>query len=118
MYDIPDSFDPQVFVGRALESITFAVNVVTFVFETSAVLSLQFGYSFRFGEGQASSSETVPVAATRVLDLIGLRVETCRIFRKRELVIGFSGGAQLRCLESPAPFESYIIQVGGDEWIV
>ena len=118
MYDIPDSFDSQVLVGRVLESITFAVNVVTFVFESAAVLSLQFGYSYRLRDGQASSSETVPVTATGVLDLLGRQVETCRIFRNRELVIGFSGGAQLRCLETPEPFESYIIQVGSDEWVV
>jgi hypothetical protein len=105
-------------VGRVPESITVAVNVVTFVFEASAVLSVQFGYSFRLREGESPSVERLPVRGTRVLDLLGMRVETCRVFRNRELVIGFPGDGQLRCLETPDPFESYIIQVGSDEWVV
>ena len=118
MYDLPDSFDTSLFVGRVLETITFACNVIVFTFEPHAVLSVQYAYSYRLGKNHTARTEFLPVASTSVVGLVGSRVESCKVFRKRELVIGFAQGGQLRCLETNEPYESYIIQVDSEEWVV
>lgn len=118
MYDLPESFDANRFVDRVLETIGFASNVVTFTFEPQAVLSIQYGYSYRTEQSHPIRTEFVPVGETSVVSLMGASVESCSVFRKRELVIRFTRGGRLRCLETAEPYESYIIEVDGEEWVV
>jgi hypothetical protein len=118
MYGLPSDFDPDIFVGRELETISFAVNVVVLAFANRLTVSVSGSLPYRAPGEKEMAVNRPPVAQTSLVSLVGRRVVTCELKSSRELILRFEGDGSLTLLDDSETYESYIVSTGDREIIV
>lgn len=123
MYEIPDDFDPNTFVGCELELVSFSVNTVYLSFDRTGGLSITI-------EGETSHEyvddhgvllvrpETVPAAETRLVQLLGKTVVAATVESHVDLRLQFDDHQVLRCLGASKQYEMYHIAAGQRQIVV
>lgn len=118
MYGLPSDFDPQIFVGRELESITYAVNVIVLSFSDQLIVSVAGAVPYRIGKDAEPSSDRPPAGRTKLVSLVGRSVQTFDLKSPRELVLGLGGEACVTLLDDADNYECYQISTREREIIV
>lgn len=118
MYGLPSDFDPQIFVGRELETITYGVNVIVLVFDDRLTVSISGSLSYSVADGADIAVDRVPVSHTSLVRLAGRRVEKFDLRSPQELVLRFEGGGHVTLLDDSELYECYLINNGDDEIVV
>lgn len=118
MWGLPDKFDYTPFVGRELESVSFAVNAVHFSFGSGCSVTTDVSYSYQFGGDVVVTLERVPPARSRVMQLAGRTIVGVNQEGKGTLVLLLNDGARLVFHEEQLPYESYRFVCGGKEVFV
>ena len=120
MYELPDDFDPTVFVGRTLERLSFTLNTLDLAFDGDVSIRV-LGEVWHCGgddRGQWYDGATLPVRVSRLMDLLGVAVIGGEIEDRSTLVLRFANGQTVRCVEDGDHYESYHLSIGEREIIV
>ncbi|MDQ6745607.1 MAG: hypothetical protein M3Z27_06300 [Actinomycetota bacterium] len=132
MYGLPTDFDPQIFVGRELETVTYAAGVIVLSFAAplgvtgtlaarvaaqSPPISVSVSGSLPYrANGEADLAvDQQPVVQTSLVSLIGRAVFAFELKSPRELVLAFEGGGCLTLLDDCDRYEAYTINTGDRE---
>jgi hypothetical protein len=118
MYGLPNDFDPGLFVGRQLETITYAVNVIVLAFASHLTVSVSGSLPYRAAAGAHTEVDRPPVSGTRLVSLIGRSVVGFDLKSPRQLILEFDGGGSLTLLDDSDTYESYLISTGEGEIVV
>jgi hypothetical protein len=118
MYGLPDDFDPSVFVGRRLESITFAENVIVLTFSESVTVSISGTVLYQEAAGVPQRRERPLTTHTSFVGAVGRAVEATDLKSPRELILRLGGGFLIKLVDDSDEYESYIISFGDREIIV
>ena len=118
MYGFPNDFDPQVFVGRELETITYAVNVIVLAFADRLTVSASGSLSYRVANDAETGVDRPPVIRTSLVNLVGRTVLAAELKSARELVLEFDGEGSVTLLDDADTYECYLITIGDREIIV
>jgi hypothetical protein len=118
MYGLPSDFDPHIFVGRRLEAITFAENVIVLAFDEQLTVSVSGSVPYRGAADAELSVDTPPVPTTTLVTLVGGVVAATDLRSPRELILQFEGGASATLLDDSDDYESYLINTGTREIVV
>lgn len=118
MYGLPADFDPSVFVGRDLESVTFAVNTIVLSFSDRLAVSISGRVPYRGPKSAESGVDDPPVSRTTLTTLVGHKVRGFDLLSPRELVLDFGDGGSITLLDDSDTYESYLINTGDREIIV
>jgi hypothetical protein len=118
MYGFPKDFDPLIFVGRELETITYAVNVIVLVFADRLTVSASGSLSYRIANDAETGVDRPPVIRTSFVSLVGRTVLAAELKSTRELVLEFDGGGSVTLLDDAGIYECYLISIGDREIIV
>jgi len=113
VYGIPSDFDPQIFVGATLTTVTFAQFSVRLEFETYDELALTMEGSYRHsGPADAGWHDEVeiPTRESRLMQLAGRDVEAAEVESLQTLALFFSDGQALSVLDDAEDRESFQIQ--------
>jgi hypothetical protein len=118
MYGLPRDFDPQIFVGRELETITYAVNVIVLAFAERLTVSVSGSLPYRTGPGVNPAVDRPPVPHTELVGLVGRTVVGTQLRSSRELVLDLEGGGFVTLLDDSETYECYLINTGDREIVV
>lgn len=118
MYGFPNDFDHRVFVGRELETITYAVNVIVLAFADRLTVSASGALSYRVASDAATGVDRPPVVCTSLVNLVGRTVLEAELKSARELFLEFDGGGSVTLLDDAGRYECYLISTGDREIIV
>ncbi len=118
MYGLPDDFDPDVFLGRRLESVTFAVNVVVLGFSDQLTVSISGTVVYQESPDSGERREQPPAVQTSLIAAVGRAVETTELKSPRELVLWLEKGFRLVLLDDSDMYECYLISLGDREIVV
>jgi hypothetical protein len=122
MYDIPEDFDPSVFVGTTLQLISFSFNTIHFRFETPMLthhlVSVFQAVSYRKPGGDFSGVK-VRDRSSDLMELLELSVVACTIGDTegvRDILnLEFDGQYALRFGGQRDGYEEYSVQIGDRE---
>ena len=118
MYGLPSDFDPQIFVGRQMERVTFAVNVIAISFDNQLTVSVLGSLPYRPAGELENLVDRPPALRTRLVSLVGRNVVAFDLKSPRELNLEFEGGASITLLDDSDSYECYLINTGKHEVIV
>lgn len=119
MYGFPSDFDPQVFVGRQLESVAYATGVIVLSFDGGVVVSASAPISFRLpDEGVDTVDEPYGSSSGRLVHLASARVESAELPTQQELLLRFRGGGTLKLVDADEHYESFLVNDGKREFAV
>jgi hypothetical protein len=121
MYGLPDNFDPNVFVGRTLERLSFTTNTLRLSFDgdISIIVESEVRHEGRDGRGaEWVDSNAVPVTESRMMHLLGIVIARAEVAGRGTLVLEFTNGHTLRCVEDSDEYECYQLRIGATEIIV
>ncbi len=119
MYGLPNNFDPQIFVGRQLETVTYAVNVIVLAFADGLTVSVSGSLPYRVaGDAGVGEVDRPPVLRTGLVVLVGRTVLAFDLKSPRELSLRFKGGGSITLLDDADTYECYLISTGDREIIV
>jgi hypothetical protein len=118
MYGLPTDFDPQVFVGRQLDRITFAVNVIVLAFSDQLTVSVLGSLPYRVAATIEPSVDRPPVSCTSLVSIAGRSVVAFDLKSRRELVLELEGGASITLIDDSDSYECFLIYNGAREIIV
>ncbi|HLQ15028.1 MAG TPA: hypothetical protein VK256_04125 [Candidatus Eisenbacteria bacterium] len=118
MYGLPNDFDPQIFVGRRLETVTFAVNVIVLAFGDQLTVTILGSLPY-FPAGDVEIRvDRPPVSSTSLVSVVGRNVVAFDLKSPRELILEFEGRASITLLDDSDSYESYLIKTGKREIVV
>jgi hypothetical protein len=106
MYGIPSDFDPRVFVGRTLISVTFAENLIAFNFDDGVLVTAEGEVEYVVGAGEPAISEWPPIYyglpwRSGLAVLVGRAVVSCSVASGKVLHIFLSGVANSDSATNP-----------------
>ncbi len=122
MYGLPEDLDLSFFIGKRLDTITFAEFVMHFNFEGNVSVTLESSFQHQrrldvekhwFGVQQS-----VPVAHSGVMQLVGRSVLSATGDKEGTLTLTFDDGQVLCLFEERKPYESYQITEGENLYVV
>lgn len=116
MQGFPDDLDVSAFVGRRLDSVTFAEFIAVLDFERGASVTI-LGHSSLWNARDAWIASECEGRHAGLLELIGHTCSALHIPDKRTMRIEFDTG-QVLVLQDDDHYESVHIRCGGREYIV
>jgi hypothetical protein len=117
MNGIPHDFDPAVFVGHKLISVTFAENLINLTFDQAVMVTVLSSISYRDAKTGEQGTDQPPVSRTSLVSLLGQDVAASRVESKQQLVIELDDG-ELVLRDDSQRYESFIIRVHDREIVV
>ena len=117
MYGLPDDFDPGVFVGRRLESITFAENVIVLTFSEAVTVSIAGTVLYQEAADTPQRRER-PLTTHTGLVGAGGAVESTELKSPRELILRLEKGFLVTLVDDSDEYESYLIALSDREIVV
>ncbi|MGB9377097.1 MAG: hypothetical protein WCB04_06240 [Mycobacteriales bacterium] len=118
MYGLPANFQPTIFEGRQLTSVTFAENVIHLNFDEELSVSVLDAVAYRNASDNDEMVDAPPLASTSLVSLVGQYVTAGRVESSRQLLLELEGGGWLRLTDNSEMYESFIITIDGKETIV
>ena len=118
MYGLPDDFDPNIFVERQLESVTYGVNVIVLAFANRLTVSISGSLPYSVDEHAEVRVDRPPVLSTVFVSLVGRIVRSFDLKSPRELILKFEGGGSVTLLDDEEMYECYLINTGEREIVV
>jgi hypothetical protein len=121
MYGLPKDFDGSFFIGREVGHVSFTANTVFVSFdnaEVSITILSSFEHRTSAQGGGPEIVETVPVAESKLMQLIGHSVEAVEATTEGTLTLRFEHGHILRCFDDTTNYECYWVTHGADQIIV
>lgn len=118
MYGLPSDFDPRMFLGRQLLSLTFAVNLIGLAFDEGVNVTVLGSVAYRHSLQSTVSIDSPPVTRTTLVRLVGDVVVASEARSRRELILRFERGGSVTLLDDSDEYESYVINEGDREIIV
>lgn len=118
MYGLPEHFDGLFFVGCEVQMVAFAPNMVQVIFDKEIAIGIHSSYELRLvGDKEYVEAQRVevPIASSRLMQLLGHKVATVQAEREGTLTLCFDGGHVFRCFDDLPNYESYSITHGKDE---
>jgi hypothetical protein len=115
MHGLPDDFEPERFVGKTLDTVTFAAYTVHFRFADGDWVSTEVSFTFRNETDDPVTDQALPVRSSTVMRLVGARVAAASSSREGRLTLHFEGGGLLEFHDDGPRYESYHVRLGGDE---
>jgi hypothetical protein len=122
MYGLPKGVDLSFFVGKRLDSVSFAEFVMFFNFDDNVTVTL--GSSFLHQQSKDAESpkfddrQSVPVKHSALMQLVGRSVVSATGDDEGTLTLCFDDGQRLSFFEDRCPYESYTFSDGEHEYIV
>jgi len=113
MYGLPADFDPDVFVGRRLEYVTYGENVIGLNFGDDLTVSVYGPVRYQESAGAPATTERPSVAQTRLVAAVGQLVEATDLRSPKELILRLENGATVTLLDDSNEFESFLLEVAG-----
>ena len=121
MYGLPEDFDGSFLVGRSVRTVAFSPCMTELIFDGDVSIGLLASYECHFA-GDEKHVELrrvdVPVASSRLMQLLGHTVMSVDVERQGTLTLHFDGGHIFRCLDDACGYESYSIGYGKERIIV
>jgi hypothetical protein len=121
VYGIPADFDPRAFVGHDLARVCFGAFSVHLEFSAPVVLLVSVVGSYEHAgpsdEGW-TDSVTVPVAASRLMQLTNHAVVDAAAVDGKRLVLKFEHGHSLTLIDDNDQYEAFQIQAGERLWVI
>lgn len=110
-----DGFDPQHLTGREVESVLYATNLAALHLSNGIVITAlaPIGHTERGVE--PDDQHSVPWQDARLLAVIGQAVVSASVEETGRLVVRF-GGDTLVFTPDESGYESFIVEVDGEEW--
>jgi hypothetical protein len=118
MYGLPSDFDPQIFVGRELEAVTYAVNVIVLAFTPQLTVSVSGSAPDRPTQDRDALIDRAPVAESELVSIVGDSVVTVELKSPRELILELARGGEITLLDDEDMYECYLINTGDREIVV
>lgn len=112
MYGLPDDFDPGVFVGRRLESITFAENVIVLTFSEGVTVSISGTVFYQEAADTPRRRERPLTTHTSFVGAVGRTVEATDLKSPQELILRLEKGFSITLVDDSDEYESYLISLG------
>lgn len=109
VHGLPDGFDPEVFVGREIGSVTFAEHAIHISLGTDAGITAECSVHYQLGEQDEQVDLVPPVAASRLMGLVGRKVISASASAAGELVLSLTPEGFLRVADESESFESYTL---------
>lgn len=118
MYGLPPDFDATLFIGSELQQISFTVNTVYLTFDKDISITLESSFSFQSDRNSETERHVPPVRISAVMSLVGRQICSASATRDGTLVLEFTGGGVLTCIDDSKEYESYRICLYDKEIIV
>lgn len=128
MHGLPTDLDLSPFVGTTLDTVTFAMYTVHFVFESDSLssttepyrcsISTTALYTYRLYANAESVAEEVPLKHSSAMQLTGASVVAVNREGKGTLVLTLDQGRELKIIEDDRPYECYTLAIKGEEVFV
>jgi hypothetical protein len=121
VYGIPENFDPTIFVGATMESVSFGWYVVglTFSADTTIHVTVEGGYDHAGPNGAwHDEARDLPLSESRLMNLPGKEVTEAVVENPQALLLTFADGQTLRILDTSQQYESFQISRGQDFWVI
>lgn len=118
MYGLPNDFDASVFVGRRIESVTFAENVIILAFSEAVSVSISGTVLYQESGDTSRKRERPPIAHTSLVGAVGRAVEATELKSPQELILRLEGGFSVTLLDDSDAYECYLISLGDREIVV
>jgi hypothetical protein len=115
MNGLPANFDASVFLGKDLILVSFTQNTAHFSFDDDRGVTVESSFSYRPGPGAAESEQSVPVASSDVMRLLGRKVTRAEPRADGSLRLEFEGGGAITFLDDSAEYESYHLHIGSEQ---
>lgn len=115
MHGFPSDFDPNVFVGLRLSSVTYAENVIGLEFDPDALISVLGSVTYGASDKEDPVTDSPPVDRTELVKLLGRSVTAGSLQSKRELRLQLDGGGFITLLDDSEQYESFVIRISGTE---
>ena len=110
MHGLPVGFDPKVFVGREIDSVTFVENAIHISLGADAGITAQCSVGYQLGNGEQMQVDVVPpTAPSRLMGLVGRRVASASASSAGELVLSLTPEGLLRVADESDAYESYTL---------
>lgn len=118
MYRIPEDFEPSVFVGTDLDSVSFGPYMVRFSFGSTVSVTVHGMLIHESPEGWTDEA-TVPLATSRLMQLVGHTVTRAGVPDSSRVRLDFEHGHVLTIVDdTPDQYESFHIETETKHWIV
>ena len=118
MYGLPNDFEPNLFVGRRVESITFAENVVVLSFSEELTVSISGTVLYQESPDSTVKRERPPVSHTSLVGAVGRAVEGTELKSPQELILRLEGHFSVTLLDDSEAYECYMISMRDREIVV
>ena len=119
MYGLPKDFDATRFVGCTLEQVSFSANTVHLSFEERVSITIESSFSHSSSENSGCSElMRVPPSESRLMQLVGKRIEHAQGDEDGTLTLRFSNDHILVCHDDLPMYEAYRMTFGDEEIIV
>jgi len=121
VHGIPADFDPSVFVGATLATVTFGPYKVDLTFEgdTPLRIAVESAYVHAGPEHEGWRDEaSIPVGESRLMQLTNHRVVDARRVDDARLTLVFEHGHSLTLIDDSDQYESFQIEARGQFWII
>ena len=115
MYGLPSDFDASVFIGRELQMVAFTVNTVHLSFDGEVELTIETSFDVQLDDTSEAVRQAPPVQTSSLMSLVGRTIRSARAHSDGTLMLDFSGGGTLTCIDDSKEYESYHIRVHGRE---
>jgi hypothetical protein len=118
MYGFAMDFNPHVFVGRRLLSVSFAENLITLEFDGGLTVTVLNAVPYRSAPDSEYCVDSPPVSSSSLPSLVGRAVEAASMDPPRELMLELEGGGLINLVDDSESYESLVIRVDDREIIV
>jgi hypothetical protein len=118
MYGLPSDFDSSVFVGRRLESVTFAENVIVLAFSEALTVSISGTVLYKESVDSPEKRERPLTTHSSLIGAVGRAVEATDFKSPRELILQLQKGFVVTLLDDSDAYECYLISLADREIVV
>lgn len=109
MHGLPSDFDPVIFVGRQLESVTFAVNAIRLAFDGDMAITALSEVRYRTTSKADVRIDVTPVADSGLMALLGSHVVDAETRPPGDLTLLLEAGGSVMVFDDSKEFECYSV---------
>ena len=123
MYRLPKDIDVSFFVGKTLNVVSFAVNVIHLIFDGGVHINIESSFQHQqkleVEHHQLGTMQSVyMIQASSLMQLAGHAVVTALGTEDGTLTLTFDHGHVLHCLDDTQGYECYNFTDGERLWVV
>jgi hypothetical protein len=118
MYGLSVAFDPDMFVGRAIESVSFSINTISIAFADGLRLTSFTWVAYHPAHGETMCRDDVPVTSSSLMRLAECRVSSAARTARGGLDLSFETGGFLSVDDDEPAYECFSIVTPDGELFV